>query len=289
MWFLYALTFAFVSSLSVIIAKKVMKNMGEIDFLLYSSLFILPFLFLISSLFFERPQLNQKFWIATVVGTVISLTAAILAYRAIKNSEISLISPISAFNPIFTTLVSAVTLNEIIKPKTGLGILVIVLGAYLLQISKTSQGLFFPIRALVSHKGVQLSFAAYLLWSITPTFEKTAILNTFPQNPPFAAMMGQIIAIVIYSLFVIKKKGNPLKAIKTNWKLLIISGLLGGIGITAAFKAYTLNSLGPVTAVFKLSMIITVFFGWLFFKEKDIKERLLGSFTMLAGVILLVT
>lgn len=53
--------------------------------------------------------------------------------------------------------------------------------------------------------------------------------------------------------------------------------------------AFSLTKLGYATAIFTLSMPFTVILGWLFFKEKDIKARFLGSVVMLIGVILLVT
>ena len=157
------------------------------------------------------------------------------------------------------------------------------------KLSKSKKGIFGPIKALAKHRGVQLSLLAYLLWAISPTFEKTAIFHTVPQVPPFAPLVGMIGAIVIYTPLVAKLSKKPVVILKRYLKLFVLSGFIGGIGMAAAFIAFSLANLGFVTAVFKLSMIFTVILGWLFFKEKDIKDRLLGSAVMLAGVILLVT
>lgn len=289
MWFFYAITFALISSFSVIIAKRVMREMDQYIYLLVSSLFTAPFLLIIALVFFKLPSLDSTFWLVTVVGTAISATGGILAYKAIKESEVSLISPISAFNPVFTAIISFFTLGEVISTRDALGITTIVAGAYILQVSKTRRGFFEPIKALVTHKGVQLSFGAYFLWAITPSFEKTAIFHTTPQNPSFAAFIGQLIAILIYIPVVMKLSDRPFERVKANLRWFLLVGILGGLGITSAFLAFSLSPLGVATAVFKLSMIFTVILGGLFFKEKNIKERLLGSLVMLVGVILLVT
>lgn len=288
MWFLFALAFAIISSFSVIVAKKLMKDIDQYTYLLASSIFTAPFLLITALVFFKPPSLDNVFWLVTIIGTAVSVTAAILAYKAIRESEVSLVNPISAFNPVFTAIISFFTLKEVISTRAVLGIIMVVAGAYILQISKTQKSLWAPVKALINHKGVRLSFAAYFLWAITPTFEKTAIFHTNPQNPSFAAFVGQLIAISIYIPLAIRMSKKPLKVIKPNLKWFLLVGVLGGVGITCAFVAYSLSPLGVSTAVFKLSMVFTVILGWLFFKERDIKERLLGSLVMLGGVTLLV-
>lgn len=288
MWFWYALGFAVLSSVGVIIAKKVMKTVDQYTYLLINGLFTAPILLIIGLLFFDIPKFDTTFWTVTVIGTSISVFAAILAYKAIRESEISLISPISAFNPVFTAIISFFTLKETISVKHILGIMIIVTGTYLLQLSKSQKGFFEPIKALFTHNGVRLTLFAQFLWAVTPSLEKTAIVHTSPQNPPFAAFVGQIIAILIYIPLVGKLSKNSLQAFKLNYKWFLIAGLISGLAITFAFIAYNLSSLGMVTAVFKSSVLFTVILGWLFFKERNIKEKLLGTLVMLVGVTLLV-
>ena len=288
MWFFYALAFAVISSFSIIIAKKVMKDVDQYAYLLLVSIFTFPFLFLSSLAFYGIPRLDPGFWMPTITGTAISVLASLLVYKAIRESEISLVNPISSFNPVFTTIVSFIFLGEKLKFTDTLGILLIVLGAYFLQLSKSKEGLFAPFTALVNHKGVRLAIVAYLLWSITPAFEKTAILYTSPQNPPFAAFIGKTVAILLLVPVAWKKSITPIRKALVSWKWILLDGILGGLGISAAFIAYSLSPLGIATAVFKLSVIIVPVLGWLFFKEKGIKERLAGSFVMLLGVIFLV-
>lgn len=287
MWFPFALSFALTTSISIIIAKKVMSGMNEYLFLWLSGIFTIPFLLTIVIIFYQIPKVDQTFWINTAAATILNVFAAIFAYRAIKMSEVSLVSPISAFNPVFTAIISFITLNEIIGLKAGVGIVLICIGAYLLQISKSSKGVLQPLKALLANKGVQLSMVAYFLWAITPTFQKVSILHTNPQVPPFASLAGMIGATLIYSVPALNTSKDIIKLTKKYLKLLFLIAVLGALGQAAAFVAFSLTNLGFATAVFKLSMIFSVILGWLFFKEHNIKERLLGSTVMLVGVLLL--
>lgn len=287
MWFPLALTFALITSVSAIIAKKVMQETGEYLYLWLTTLFTLPFLVFLIIYFYQIPQVDKTFFLAISASLTLDVFAAIFAYRAIKISEISLIAPIAAFNPVFTAVVSSITLGEIIGVKGVAGILLICIGAYLLQISKRERGWLAPFKSLLLNKGVRLSLVAYFLWAITPVFQKTAILHTTPQVPPFVSLAGTIGMAVIFAPIVAKFSKKPVFFTKRYLKLFIILGILGAVGSAAAFIAFAQAQLGLVTAVFKLSMIFTVLLGWLFFKEKNIQDRLLGSSVMLAGVALL--
>lgn len=288
MWFLFALTFALTSSLGVIIAKRVMKEVDEYLYLWLVNIFTLPFLLIIILYFFQIPNIDSIFLSSMAAAVVIGSAGAIFAYRGIRISDVSLVNPISSFNPIFTAIISFLFLGEKLDNGGVIGILLVVFGAYLLNLSKSKKGVFEPFMALAKHKGVQLSFLAYFLWAITPTLEKTAILHTTPQVPPFASFVGMVGSIVVFTPFVVRFSARPIRLIKKNLGFFILAGALGGIGLASAFIAFSLTNLGFATAIFKLSMLFTVIFGRLFFKE-DIKDRLIGSLIMLVGVYLLAT
>lgn len=292
MWFLFALTFAVTSSLGIIISKRIMKVIDEYWYLWISGLFTLPFLFLIIIWFYQIPHFDRIFFFAVGASIALDVVAAVFAYRAIKISEVSLVAPFSAFNPVFTTIISFVFLRELVSLKELAGIVVICIGAYLLEISKTQKGLFFPIKTLLTNKAVQLSLMAYFIWAITPTFQKTAIFHTYPSTPPFVSFSGMVGTSLFFGMLSAKFSRSSFNNIKTSIKkffpLFLLLGILSSIGQTAAFVTFSLTKLGLATAIFKLSMIFSVVLGWIFFKEKNIKDRLIGSIVMLMGIFLLV-
>ena len=288
MWFIFALSFAFITSLTIILAKKVMQDMNEYSFLWFSGIFAIPFLLFIVVFFYQIPKLDLAFWINTLVSTILNSFAAVFAYKAIKMSDVSLVAPISAFNPAFTAIISYIFLQEAISSKGITGIILICSGAYLLQLSKKSKDPLEPLKVLLTHKGVQLSLLAYLIWAITPIFQKLAIIHTSPQVPPFASMIGLIGTTLIYTFPAIKFSNNLVVLAKRHIKLLLTVGFLGGISQAVAFIAFNLTTLGYATAIFKLSIIFSVILGGIFFIEHNIKERILGSTVMLLGIILLV-
>lgn len=288
MWFWFALTFAFLSSLSTLVFKIILKRSDEYVTAWASSVFNLPVLALIIFFFYQIPKIDKFFIFGTAVAALLNVLAGILSFRAIRIADISLIAPISAFNPVFTTIISLFTLREIPSLKGVIGILTIVLGAYLLNLGSLKKGILTPFKKLFSNPGVLLALICMFIWAITPIFEKTAIIHTQPRVPPFASLVANSFLILALLPIMLKKSKNPLGKIKINIKGYLLTGVLGGIAAAAAFNAFNLSQLGSVTAIFKLSMLFNVFWGYLFLGEKEIKSRLLGSVVMFVGVLLLI-
>lgn len=289
MWFFYALTFAITNSFAAVIAKRVMKTLNEYQFLFLSGLFTTPFLLTIILHFYQIPEIDNVFIMAVSGSIFLDVFAAIFAYRAIKMSDLSLVAPMSAFNPVFTTLIAWVFLGESIEINGILGIVLVSIGAYLLQITHLKEGWMKPLKKLLENKAIMLSLAAYLIWSVTPILQKIAIYHTNPQVPPFVSLVGLIVTTIFFGILAFSKSSIQIDKIIGISPFLVAMGLLTGIGQTVAFMAFSLTNLGFATSVFKLSMIFTVLLSWIFFKEKNIKERFIGSVVMLIGVILLVT
>lgn len=287
MWFFYAIGYALILSVYLLIYKKILNESDEYLVLLASAIFTIPVILLIVIIFYGIPKIDLIFILSSIISITIGAVAAILAYRALKISDISLVKPISAFNPVFTALISYFLLKEIIKPTGWLGIFLVVFGAYILNLKSLKKSFFNPLKDLIKSKGVQLSLIAYFLWSVTPIFEKISIRHTFPSTPPFIALIGYFGTSLIYLPLVINKSKSPIKVVKKNFKLFLLGGFLAGIAQSFAYITFSLTSLGIATAVFKTSIIFTVILGSILFKEKYVWQRFIGSLIMLGGVTLL--
>lgn len=290
MWFFSALIVALLTSISMILAKHIMKEMNERVYLFISNLFAIPLLFFIVIYFYRIPTIDNVFIISMILSTIIGVIAALLAYRAIRFSEISLVSPLSAFNPLVTAIFAFIILNEGFTNKASVGVVLICFGSYLLNLSQTRNGRWFaPVLYLFKNKWILMSFMAYFLWAITPLFEKIAILHTAPTTPPFVSLVGLISTNLIFGALSLKGYKSSINKIKKYIPLFLLIGVIGAIGQSLAMISFSLTNPGYSTAIFKLSIIFNVIFGWIFFKEQNIKDRLLGSMVMLGGVLLLVT
>lgn len=287
-WFWLSLFFAFWTSISISIVKKLTTRMDWLLLVLVEDIFIVPFMLILIFLLGGIPSLSPKFYLLMFASSILDTVAAVASTLAISISPISLISPISSFNPVFTTIIAAFTIHEVPGLTKLLGIIIVVLGAYLLNVSDIRKGLFTPFKKLFSNRGVQLFLLANFLWGVTPIFQKQAIFQTQPLMPLFPSFFGTILVAIFLFPIVALRTRNTFKQIKNNWKLLLLLAPFSALAQWAAFTAFSLANLGLVTSVFKLSILFTILWGFLFFREERIWERLLGAGVMIIGTILLV-
>ena len=285
MWFTYSLFFAIWTSIAMLIAKKLIKDISPVLFFLLSFLFTLPFmgiLLLISGI----PKFTTDFFIILFVAGIFDTIAAILYYKALSISEISLLAPISSFNPIFVLIFASFLLHENPTFLKLLGIVIIVLGSYLLNISSIRSGILKPFTKLFSDKGVQLFFITNLIWGITPVLQKRAIFETSPVSPISVPLMEGIF-IIIFLIPILPRIKKTKKYLKVNLKLLVLFAGMSALGQFAAQNAFSLNNVAYSVAIFKLSALFSVILGAVFLKEHNIKERFLGAAVMVLGTILI--
>lgn len=287
-WFFLSLYFALASSINTAIVKKLLGPIHPLVLLLVINLFTLPFVFVIVYFSGGIPKISTLFYPLITASAILDVIAFTASFWAMRISPISLISPISSFNPVFVTLISMITLGEIPSERKFLGILIIVLGVYLLNVGDIKTGFLSPLKNLLKNRGVQLFFLANFIWGITPTFQKKAIFQTDPIMPVFPSFFGIVLLILFIFPFAIGKTKNYKLAIKQNIIWFLAIGLLASLAQLAAYTAFLQTNVGYATAIFKTSTLFTILFGWWFFKEKRIKERLLGASVMILGTILLV-
>lgn len=287
MWVWYSLYFAVWGALQTFLVKKLSKKINSLSLLYIFFLFNIPIAFAFLLFMDGIPQTSGKFYTYMGIAGLLDVIAFVCSYWAISQSSVSLLAPISSFSPVFTTIIAAFTIHEIPTPIKFSAILLVVLGAYLLNAADIKGGILTPFKVLFSHKGVLAFLLAHFLWGFTPVFQKKAIFETEPQIPLFAAIVGMIFVFIFLTPFALKKALLFLKEIKVNLKWFVINGVGTAFSQAAAYAAFSLVYLGYATSVFRLSILFIIILGGVFLKEERIKERLLGGAVMVLGTILL--
>lgn len=230
------------------------------------------------------PHLNTTFYITFIVSLMMVFIGQSLYMKAIKISEISHVVPLIAFSPVFTVIFSAFMLGEIPSLAGFLGVMIIVLGSYISNIDPQKVGILTPFRDLKDHYGARLMLIVAALWTINPVIEKIGINQT---NSFFWASASLLFLSCMYTVLAIQR-GSFQKLSKKYYGFIVLLGLLQGVSYVAQLFAYTLTFVGYVISIKRMSMLFSIVFGYLFFKEKNFKQRLVGGVIMLAGVLLVV-
>lgn len=284
MWFLFSFLTAFFESLKDVFSKRGLKK--DIDeYVVAWSLKFFAVLALIPLTFFSSiPLLGPRLWPALFAGGTLNVIAAILFMKALKHSDLSLTIPMITFTPLFLLATSPLMIGEWPKPLGLAGVLLVVLGSYVLNIKERHAGFFAPFKALVREKGPRLMLIVAFIWSITSNFDKIGVKNSSPLF--WVLAMNVYMALVLLPI-VLYKSRQGVKVVVANWKSLLPVGLFNATAQIFQMTAVSLTLVAYVISVKRTSVIFGVIFGALLFKEKGLKERLVGAAIMVAGVALI--
>ena len=241
--------------------------------------------------FVSTPQLPGWDWLFVfgVLGSAgLNAVAHLCSTRALKLSDASLVTPLLIFSPVFTLLISALFLGEIPSARGLLGVGLVLIGAYWLN-RTSGTGWLTPFKSLAITPGVGLVLLAGLLWAITPLFEKTAILHTYPESPRFAAFIATMLLTCILTPLVIARGRSAITNLSLHRRNLFLAALIAGVAPVLGYTAFSLGPVGYVTTLFRLSTLMTVIWSFLFLNESGIAQRLPASLVMVIGVILITT
>jgi drug/metabolite transporter (DMT)-like permease len=287
MWIVFAIGAALLTSFNPILYKRMLKDADSLVVVWGVTLLALPVLGLFT--FVLTPQLPRLDWLFAVgvLGSAgLNAIAHLASTRALKLADVSLVTPLLIFSPVFTVLIAAVFLGEIPSLLGMLGVSLVIVGAYWLNYRSDANWLT-PFKSLALTPAVTLVLLAGLLWAVTPLFEKTAIQHTNPESPRFAAFVVDALLVASLTPVVIARGRSSIEKLLFHRREFFLAGLIAGIAPVLGYTAFSLGFVGYVTTLFKLSTLMTMVWSFLFLKERGLAQRLPASLVMITGVVLI--
>ncbi|MBD2100818.1 EamA family transporter [Leptolyngbya sp. FACHB-261] len=283
-WFVLASLTAVLESLRDAFSKKGLRDVDEYILVWSLKFFTLPFLSLLLP-FSGIPTLQPSFWVALLVSGGLNVVAFLLYIKAIKNSDLSLAVPMVAFTPLFLLVTSPLIVGEFPTWIDLIGILLIVVGSYVLNLKTNRQenrwAYWAPFQALWQEKGARLVLLVAFIWSITSNFDKIGVQSS---NAVFWLIASNsLIALVMLPIIFYRSKGS-LQQISQNLKALLPIGLFDALAAVCQMTAISLTLVAHVIAIKRTSVLFSVLWGHLFFEEPGLQARLAGASIMVVGV-----
>ncbi len=122
-----------------------------------------------------------------------------------------------------------------------------------------------------------------LLYSVTSNLGKMAVQHSSASF--MAAVYLPLLSVAFVTL--LQWGGLRQRQIHSRWALFLLLGASQALMAFFHFHAISLILVSYMISVKRLSLVLSVLLGWLFFHEVRIRQRLLGSLLMLAGVALI--
>lgn len=287
LWVVLALISAFTLATSDALTKRALENRNEYLVAWFRLFFTLP-IFLIIWFFIPVPSLDKEFFKAFFIALPIEIITIVLYIKALKVSPLSLTLPFLALTPVFLIFISYFIVGEKVSFRGGAGILLIASGSYVLNISEIKKGIFEPLKAITKEKGSILMICVALFYSITSSYGKLAIEHS---SPLFFAITYFIALTIFFAPIALWMGRNELKGFVADKQFnnLILPGIFYAVMAASHMLAMKLTKVAYMISVKRLSLIIGIIYGYILFREENIKERFLGAILMFIGFVMVVT
>ena len=294
-WLLITLLCAFTLAASDAVAKKYLSHVDLRSLTLirlgFAGLLMSPLLIDI-----QLTNYPKEFWGWLTISVPAEIIAMLLYMKAIRDYPLSLTVPYLAFTPMFVILTGWVVLGESISLSGTGGILLIVFGAWLLNIPETDlsptpmtkpglrvfiNNVLEPFKNIFRNPGSRYMLIAAFIYSITASTSKAAM--GFMGAQQFGAFYFACIGIAALLLF--GRRG--IATIRQNFFPALAVAALMAIMVFLHFKAIELVEAAYMVSVKRTSLLFGIIFGVLFFKEKHLGMHLIAAGMMLGGVFII--
>lgn len=288
MWVLLALTTAVCTALRDAASKHATRAADPV--VVAFALAVVPAVVLGAIVIARDPAApGGDFWLALAVsGGINALTTPLIVW-ALKQSDLSLVAPLRSLTPLFMLPVAGLVLGEEPSATGAVGVAVIVVGAYLLNVSDRSAGLLEPFLAILRDPGARAMLLVALLYAVSGTYDKVGVEASSPLF--WAASVQGTVALALGPIagwrLRWRERGGPPRGGLSPATAILLAGLLAAVAAAAQMTALTLTLAAYVIAVKRTSTLFAVAFGHSLFREENVAERLTGAGVMLAGFLLL--
>jgi drug/metabolite transporter (DMT)-like permease len=234
--------------------------------------------------------LGAEFWANMGLCALLAVAGNVLLVHALKWTDLSILGPINSYKAVISLGLGVFLIGEIPTAMGLVGVLLILAGSYLVVDRQPNQPRRNAFVQFFRERGVQLRFAALAFSATEAVFLKKALLLSSPLTTfVWWSILGLPLAGIAMRLLHRRGTGTEIRLFQQHWRSYLWLALTTGIMQLTTLLTFGQWQVGYSLALFQLSTLISVFLGYYYFQEGNIRRRLVGSLVMVAGAALIVT
>lgn len=275
-WILYIFIYSFLKGSRDGMKKAALKKSSSTEILFFYTL-----VGLILTLPFSKTafSLAPHLILVVLIKAVVVCTAWLFAYAALKNMSVSLFGIMDLSRMVFSTLLGVFWLGETLTVPKVIGMILVVLGLFLVNLKKETTAKGVTAVVLVS------ALLNCLFNAISGTMDK--VLMGYMDSAQLQFWFMFFMTIIYGALLIARKEKVHISTLKTNyWIPLMSLSLVVGDRLLFEANANPLSEVTYMTIIKQSSVLITVLTGWLVFHEKHILYKFMCAGIVLAGIFI---
>ncbi len=284
MWVLFALGSALFAGLTSVLAKCGIRKTDSDAATAIRTIVVLIFSWLMVWIVGSAPTittLSTKTWVFLILSGLATGASWLCYFRALQLGNVNKVVPIDKSSTVLTILLALVFLGEPVSWFKGIAVILIGIGTFMMIEKKADSGENPEKKRWLLYAVLSAVFA-----SLTSILGKIGIDGV--ESNLGTAIRTCVVLVMAWLIVFIKGKQHTLKVIPQNeLGFICLSGLATGASWLCYYKALQDGLASVVVPIDKLSILVSIGFSALVFKEHLSKKAAFGLALIVVGTLMM--
>ena len=284
MWILLAIGSAVFAGLAAVLAKCGLKNMDSTVATAYRIVFVAIFTWAavaINGSYSELGSISDRSWIFLLLSGFTTGASWLCFFKALQLGNVNKVVPVDKTSNVLAIVFAIVFLGEMLSGIGFIGVALILVGTVMMiemrdvsEVKNEHSGwLIFAIGSAV--------FAA-----MTSTLGKIGVSGVDPILGT-AIRTIVVLAMTWAMVYLLKRQHEVVEVGRKDVFFIILFGLARAVSWICFFSALQTGPASIIVPIDKLSILVTVMFAYLVFKERLSRKSAIGLAIIVGGTLLL--
>lgn len=283
MWIMFAFGSALFAGLTAILAKCGIRNTDSNVATALRTIVVLAFSWLmvfVTGAQSGMSSISMKTMVFLVLSGVATGASWLCYFKALQLGNVNKVTPIDKSSTVLTMLLAFVLLGEELTWMKAVAMVSIGIGTYMMIQKKQTE------EKKEDKKWLLYAIGSAVFASLTSILGKIGISDI---NSNLGTAIRTIVVLVMAWIVVfVTRKQHTIKDIdKKSWIFLVLSGVATGGSWLCYYRALQTGPASVVVPIDKLSILVTIAFSYIVFREKLTAKAGIGLALIVAGTLLL--
>ena len=283
MWLLYAVGSSFFAGITAILVKIGVEDTDAHLLTALRTIVVLIFSWIMVFVVGSQGTISEvspKTLLFLCASGITTGASWICYFHALQIGDVNKVVPIDKSSVVLTILLGVLFLGEPMSVSKGICVILIAAGTYLMIEKKqgTEEG------KKKSKSAILYALLSAVFASLTALLSKIGIVGI--ESNLGTAIRTIIVLIMAWLIVLAGGKQKQIRDVsRKSWTFIILSGIATGLSWLCYYRALQDGPISVVLPIDKLSILISIAFAYIIFKERLTRRSGLGLAMIVAGTL----
>lgn len=287
MWVMFAFASAFFAGVTSILAKCGIKKTDSNVATAIRTIVVLFFSWIMAGIagsYRDIAGVQGRTWVFLILSGLATGASWMCYFKALQTGDINKVVPIDKSSTILTILLAFVLLGEKVTVRKLIALILIGVGTYLMIQKKEASGPVSPGGKETGKSWLVYAFLSAIFASLTAILGKVGIQGV--ESNLGTAIRTTVVLFMAWIVVFATGKQKTVRCIPGRELIFIcLSGLATGASWLCYYRALQDGPASVVVPIDKLSILVTVAFSYVVFREKLSGKAFAGLGMIVAGTL----